>query len=265
MLHHTLLVAAAVIYSLCALQQWRSLRTEAPVAPATRWAVLAGLLLHGGAVITCLVTPQGINLAMAPVLILLAWVVTALALATSLVRPVRNIFVLLLPANVLAILLSLLLPAGTANPLPHGIGAHVLFSLLAYGMLSLSGLQALLLGLQERELRRRQPLPILRALPPLQTMESLLFQGLWIGMLLLTLAILTGWMFVEDLFAQHLLHKTVLTLFAWLIFATLLAGHILRGWRGTMAVRWTLGGLAALVLAFLGSKLVLEVILHRVQ
>lgn len=94
-------------------------------------------------------------------------------------------------------------------------------------------------------------------------MERMLFELLWMGLALLTIAIVSGAVFVDNLFAQHLVHKTVLTIAAWLLFATLLWGHYRLGWRSKTAVRLTLAGFALLMLAFFGSKLVLELILHR--
>ncbi|HBP77000.1 MAG TPA: cytochrome C assembly protein, partial [Alcanivorax sp.] len=104
---------------------------------------------------------------------------------------------------------------------------------------------------------------VMRLFPPMQVMESMLFDTIWLGQSLLTLAILFGFMYVDDLFAQHLVHKTVLTLVSWVIFAVLLGGRHLRGWRGRTAVRFTLAGFAVLVVAFFGSQLVLEVILDK--
>jgi ABC-type uncharacterized transport system permease subunit len=94
-------------------------------------------------------------------------------------------------------------------------------------------------------------------------METMLFELLWAGVILLTVAIASGFLFLEDIFAQHLVHKTVLTLVAWVIYSTLLWGRYQLGWRSQTAVRFTLGGFALLMLAFFGSKLVLELILQR--
>ena len=94
-------------------------------------------------------------------------------------------------------------------------------------------------------------------------METLLFQMLALGFLLLTLSLLTGFLFLEDMFAQHLVHKTVLSLLAWLLFAVLLLGHWWLGWRGQTAIRWTIAAFVLLMLAYFGSKFVLELILHR--
>ena len=105
---------------------------------------------------------------------------------------------------------------------------------------------------------------MLRILPPLAAMESLLFQLLAGGLFLLSLGLISGFMFVENLMAQHLVHKTVLSLLAWCVFALLLWGRHQRGWRGRIAVNYTLGGFALLALAFFGSEFVLQLILHRV-
>ena len=94
-------------------------------------------------------------------------------------------------------------------------------------------------------------------------MEAMLFELLWIGLGLLSIAIASGALFIDDIFAQSLVHKTVLTIAAWLLFATLLWGHYRLGWRSKTAVRLTLAGFALLMLAFFGSKLVLELILQK--
>ena len=115
----------------------------------------------------------------------------------------------------------------------------------------------------ERALRRREFRGWLRALPPLTELESLLFRSITVGFVLLTATLLTGLLFVDDLLAQHLVHKTVLSVLSWLAFGALLLGRWQRGWRGATAVRWTLAAMALLVLAFFGSKFVLELVLHR--
>ncbi|MGR9000150.1 MAG: cytochrome C assembly family protein, partial [Gammaproteobacteria bacterium] len=101
------------------------------------------------------------------------------------------------------------------------------------------------------------------SLPPLQTMESLLFQMLATGLFFLTISLVSGFVFIEDVFAQHLAHKTVLSILAWLIFSALLIGRSRYGWRGQIAIQWTLIGFVSLLLAYFGSKLVLEIILKR--
>ena len=140
---------------------------------------------------------------------------------------------------------------------------HAWCALLAYATLAIAAVLAVLLWMQERALRRRDYPRWLRALPPLVQLESLLFRTIAVGFVLLSATLLTGALFVEDMFAQHLAHKTVFSVLSWLAFGALLVGHWRRGWRGATAVRWTLVAMALLVLAFFGSKFVLELVLQR--
>jgi len=119
------------------------------------------------------------------------------------------------------------------------------------------------MAVQDYYLRHKKPLKVMRHLPPLQVMETLLFQLIITGFVLLTLSLLSGAIFVENMFAQHLAHKTLLSSLAWLVFAGLLWGRWQYGWRGRIVLQWTLTGFMVLMLAYLGSKLVLELILQR--
>lgn len=148
-------------------------------------------------------------------------------------------------------------------PLDWRLQLHAWFALLGYATLAVAALFAVMLWLQERALRRREFHRWLRAMPPLVELESLLFRTITVGFVLLAATLLTGALFVEDMFAQHLVHKTVLSVMSWLAFGALLLGRWRYGWRGAMAVRWTLMAMGLLVLAFFGSKFVVELVLHR--
>jgi ABC-type uncharacterized transport system permease subunit len=126
-----------------------------------------------------------------------------------------------------------------------------------------SGSETGLMTLNRYRLRHRQPGGFLRGIPPLTTMEALLFQMIGAGFVLLTITLVSGLFFLEDFFAQHLVHKVTLSFVAWGVFGVLLWGRWRFGWRGRTAIRWTLSGFAFLVLAYFGSKLVLELILQR--
>ena len=151
-----------------------------------------------------------------------------------------------------------------AEPLDLRLQLHAWSALLAYATLAIAALLAVMLWLQERALRRREVHSWLRALPPLTELETLLFRTVAAGFVLLSATLLTGVVFVENLFAQHLVHKTVLSVLSWLVFGGLLVGRWRRGWRGRIAVRWVLVAMVLLVLAFFGSKAVLELVLHRI-
>ena len=151
-----------------------------------------------------------------------------------------------------------------AEELDARLQMHAWAAVLAYATLAVAALLAVMLWLQERALRRRDFHAWLRVLPPLTELETLLFRTITVGFVLLTATLLTGVLFVDDLFAQHLVHKTVLSVLSWLAFGALLLGRWRYGWRGGIAVRWTLAAMALLVLAFFGSKFVLELLLDRV-
>ena len=181
-------------------------------------------------------------------------------------RPLQNLLVLLFPLSAVAVITSTLAP-GNASPfseLSGGMLVHVASSILAYAVLTIGACQAAAVAAQDYQLRRRHTRGLVQILPPLQLMETMLFEILWVGLTLLTLAIASGMLFLDDIFAQHLVHKTVLSICAWVVFAVLLWGHHQLGWRSQTAVRWTLAGFGVLMLGYFGSKLVLEVILERV-
>ncbi len=143
------------------------------------------------------------------------------------------------------------------------LAAHIVLSTIAYALLATAAVLAIALALLDRRLRSRQPLGWLSILPSVEALEAATFQAIGAGFAILTLALFSGFIFVEDLFAQNLSRKTILSCLAWIVFAILLFGRWRFGWRGRTAVRWTLAGFALLVLAYFGSKLVLESILGR--
>lgn len=153
--------------------------------------------------------------------------------------------------------------AEAAAVLDWRLQLHAWLALLAYATLAIAALLALMLWLQERALRRREFHRWLRALPPLVELESLLFRTISVGFVLLSATLLTGALFVENLLAQDLAHKTVLSILSWLAFGGLLLGRRRYGWRGVVAVRWTLAAMVLLILAFFGSKFVIELVLGR--
>ncbi|MET0581241.1 MAG: cytochrome c biogenesis protein CcsA [Pseudoxanthomonas sp.] len=148
-----------------------------------------------------------------------------------------------------------------ARGLDWRLQLHAWLALLAYATLAIAALLAVMLWAQERALRRREFHAWLRALPPLTELEELLFRTITVGFILLTATLLTGLLFVENLLAQHLVNKTVLSVLSWLAFGALLIGRWRYGWRGNKAVRWTLVAMSLLLLAFFGSKFVLELVL----
>lgn len=241
---------------------------EGPAAAGVGPALLAGaagLALHS-LVLAGLVSMRGSpELSLGGVLSLVAWLLAVFALLAAVKPRFRGLSAVLLPASGLAALAVLLPDPVTPREasLSWGIHAHVTLSILAYSMLSLGALFSILFLYRERTLRRRQLQAWTRILPPLESLEGALFTALTVGFSLLTLALFSGLMFLEDIFAQHLLHKTVLSVVAWGVFAVLLFGRLRLGWRGRQAVHWVLAGYGLLALSYFGSRFVLEFVLGR--
>jgi ABC-type uncharacterized transport system permease subunit len=191
--------------------------------------------------------------------------VVLLLLLASLTKPVEKLGIVIFPLAAIMLGLDICFPEKLRSLQTYNweMGTHILSSVIAFSLLNIAALQAALLAIQERQLKNHQPKKFVLRLPALQTMESLLFQMLGMGLLFLSVSLVSGIVFIDDLFAQHLVHKTFLSIIAWLIFSALLLGRLRDGWRGKTAIRWTNAGFVLLLLAYFGSKLVLEVILHK--
>lgn len=170
-----------------------------------------------------------------------------------------------LPIAALILLSELMVsaPASLLDGSTTGLAVHIVTSVIAFGLFCIAGVYALFTTLIDYLLRHKQVNRLLTALPSLEVLEKLLFHFISAGFVLLTISLITGLLFVNNLFAQHLVHKTVLSLIAWVLFAVLLWGRWRYGWRGRTAVRMTLLGTGFLLLSYFGSKLVLELILGR--
>ncbi len=225
----------------------------AAVAVLAHFAVLIGT--HRG----------GVDLHFFAALSLVGACIAALCLLVNLSRPVATLGVIVFPLAALLLGVDVLLaPSTQPLTMEWQIKLHVIFALLGFSVLSIAALLAILLALQERALRQRHFDGLVRALPPLTLTEALMFQLIGAGFILLTLTLITGILFVTNLFDQNLAQKTVLSIVAWAVFGALLFGRWRYGWRGRRAVQLTLAGMTVLLLAFFGSKLVLELILQRV-
>jgi len=225
------------------------------------WIALAAHFLYSALIFR----NNGLSFSFFTMASLVAMIVVLLLLIATINKPVEKLGIVLFPIAALMLGLELGL-----SETPHllqtynwQMGTHILTSIIAFSLLNIAALQALLLAFQDQQLKSHPPKRYILSLPPLQTMESLLFQMLGAGVFFLTISLLSGFLFVEDLFAQHLVHKTVLSILAWIIFSGLLLGRSRFGWRGRTAIKWTLLGFLSLLLAYFGSKLVLEIILHR--
>jgi len=226
---------------------------------------LIALLLHSIVLYQNINIIGGLNLGFYNALSLMSWGVSFIVLITTLSKPLENLAIIFFPLTAVALLLEIIFQSSRILPdtAPMGLHLHVLLSICAYSLLTIAALQAALLALQDRQISIKHPANIMQ-FPPMQIMEELLIQIIAIGFFMLSLSLATGLMFLHDIFSQHLAHKAVFSILAWIIFGILLWGRWTRGWRGKKAIRWTIGGFISLMLAYFGSKLVLELILKRV-
>ncbi len=234
-----------------------------PVFALTLLAVLSHALL-----LSTTVFPESsaINIGFTNAASLSAWIVAVIFLATALIRPAYELGAIILPVAGLTVLLAWLWPPSEPDAVKStGLTIHLLISLVAYGFLALAVVQSVIMSLQDHRLRVHAEASVLRKLPPLETMERLLFQFIGIGFVLLSLGLVSGlWFSMAERGSAFILnHHTILSLAAWVIFGSLLIGHLRFGWRGKTATRWAIGGFVVLALAYFGWKFVLEILLDR--
>jgi ABC-type uncharacterized transport system permease subunit len=225
---------------------------------------LAGLLLHGLVLYGAVMVPGGPELSVSNVFSMVGLQIAAFGLLAALAPRLRGLCATLLPIAAIAALGTGIgeFP-GELEALNWELKAHIAISVIAYTLLSLGALIAVLIWLQDRALRGRRPESWVRVLPALESMEQILFMTIHAGVVLLTLSVFSGLIFVDNFFAQHLLHKTVLSIAALVVFGILLIGRWRMGWRGRKAIHWTLAGYGVLALAYFGSRLILEFLLNR--
>lgn len=263
-------IAVSVIYAAASfLLAAGAFRAETQAARGKRLAGLGlsvlGLIAHGVDLSQALFSRPSLALNATDTASLIGWVLAAIAILTSIWRP-RFLAIgslLLLIAAVVAVTTDEGARNFTVARSGWELTAHIVISTVAYAFVTVGVALAAALSVLDRRLRYRQPLGWLVALPSVEALESGMFQAIGIGFALLSLALFSGFIFVQNIFAQHLIHKTVLSCLAWLVLAVLLIGHWRFGWRGRLAIHWTIGGFVLLGLAYFGSKWVLETLLGR--
>ncbi len=253
----------ACAYIVAAVVLVRSLSAGHTPSRSLLWLALPAIALHAAAHALGWVQLKGPDLHFFAALSLVALGMAALSTLAASTQRMEALGVLVYPLAAALLLLYHFAGHGHAEDLGWRLQLHAWLALLAYAALAVAAVIAMMLWFQERALRNRQLPSWLRALPPLVQLEDLLFRSLAASFVLLTLALITGVVFVENLLAQHLWHKTVLSVLSWLVLGILLFGRWRFGWRGPRAVKLTLTSMALLLLAFFGSKFVLELVLHR--
>ena len=264
----------ATLYALLGMHFWHSrwrAPTRAPrqgLLPWERALMLAALVAHGVSLHAVFFSPEGIRFGFSLALSLMLWLAMLFYWIESLYARLEGLQTLAMPFAAVCSLLPAFFPDQhlLANAGSALFRAHFVVAMLAYSLFTLAALHALLMSVAGRQLHNARFSRLLTNLPPLMTMEALLFRLIAIAFSLLTLTLATGVMFSESLFGQafRVDHKTVFAAISWLLFGALLLGRNLWGWRGRIALRWTLAGFVALMLAYVGSRFVIEVVLQRI-
>lgn len=258
----TIAILAIILYLISWVLLGYKIRSRLNNTPFNKIIYLSiwscALLLHAAVLYYPMLLGDGLAISMITAASHIIWLTSLVLLITTWTRDIEalGIFILPLTAFTLSLQQTVTLDSSHIIQITNGLGAHIFTSLLAYSMLMLAAIQAALLAEQNNHLHNHKPTGFIRTLPSLQDMEHLLFRFITLGVILLTIALITGFIYLDNLFGQHVAHKTILSIFAWLTFSTLLMGHIKFGWRGRTAIRWTLVGFILLMVAFFGSKII---------
>lgn len=250
-------IAASIAYILALGLQWQNLYRPNESLKAFVIAIaFMAIILHGYLLHLDIDIYGGQNVDYYNILSTMLWLVALLTMLTLVRLPVLNLIFFIFPLCILSLILIHCFPdAQIIRTIDHPQElVHIFLSLLAVSFMCIAALQACLLAIQEKGLRNKNP-KIMSLLPPLQTMESFLFQTIWLGFFLLTTVIITALIFFHNIFTVDLLPKTLLSIFAWIIYAILLLGRYFAGWRGKIAIRGSLLGFLLLLLAYFCTQL----------
>lgn len=275
LLHLLPALIAGLIYAALGVHFWQTRWRSAEATPTSRqtlpWergAILAGLALHGSGLYLLIFADGGMRFSFSAALSLMLWLAVLIYWLEGFRSPMDGLQPLVLPIAALCAMLPIAFPQThrIANADAIAFQLHFLAAMLAYSLFTLSALHAIFMGIAERRLHNKSVAKQFSGLPPLLAMETLLFRMITAGFVLLTVALISGVAFSETLFGKVISvdHKTVFAFASWGVFAALLVGRRMYGWRGRIALRWTLTGFLFLLLAYVGSRFVSEVLLGRI-
>jgi ABC-type uncharacterized transport system permease subunit len=257
----------ALIYLAVATDFWRNAKSTNAQSLKLHSAVIAlGLLIHGWLLYQDIFS-HGFNLGFYNALSLIFWLTVLVYWLANLKQQLHSLQAFVLPPAAIFALLPAF--AVSNHYLPEASQplflAHIGIALLAYSLFTFAALHALLMTIAERSLHNKPTLIKLPSFPPLMVMEGLLFRVITIGFVLLTFTLISGMLFSEQIFGKPMqfTHKVVFSFASWIIYGWLLFGRYQYGWRGKKAINLTLIGFVLLLLAYVGSKFILQVLLGR--
>lgn len=261
------------MYAVMGILFWRSYAHATPSRPRRgmsmleRLVLLIALIAHGVSLRQTVFPGDAMHFGFGPAVSLVVWLAVCFYWVETFYARLDGLHAMVIPAGLVGSLLPLVFPGEhiLANAGSPAFRAHFIIAMLSYSLFTLAALHAMLMSVAERRLHSGRLTPVFANLPPLLTMETLLFRLIGIAFILLTLTVSSGVFFSEVLFGQpfRLDHKNVFAIISWLLFGALLFGRFVWGWRGRVALRWTLAGFVALLLAYVGSRFVVEILLGR--
>ena len=254
-------LSASILYFYASLKIFHKIQSASDVniRPFVIKVILVAVLLHLIALSSTLWEESFMLFHLGNGLSLVALLGSMILLLTHLNKPTETLGIFIYPLAALSTLIPLAVDAPIKLPLE--IGSHVLISIASYSIMGIATAQAILYGIQERRFKDRNLTKLMRALPPLQVMESTLVQAVKIGFIFLSFALLSGVFFVENMFEQQLIHKTFFAILAWFVYGLFLFGHSRYGWRGQIAARYTIWAYFLLILSYIGTSVILQFVL----
>lgn len=273
----------AAAYAALGIHFWRTRWSATPgpehLTRGERFAIMLPLAAQSALLYDAVFGQAGLRFGFGHALSATLWIAVLFYWLANNFYGLAGMLALVLPAAAVSVLLPAVFPGMQTPAYTQSVEfrIHLALAMLAYGLFTIAALHAMLMAMVERRLHRARQVGAaaalgrealsgpFSALPPLLTLEALLFRILWLGFVMLTLTLLTGIAFSEEVFGQALRfnHKTLFGILSWVVFGALLAGRSLWGWRGRRALRWTMTGFVVLLLAYVGSRFVMEVLLAR--
>ncbi|OOR88782.1 cytochrome C assembly protein [Moraxella caviae] len=233
--------------------------------PVLLGMLICGAILHGFLIVPQIITLHGLNFNIYNTLSLISLFFLVFFIIFSLYRPILSLGVLAAPTALIGVSIGYFGDVfGKAHYQPLTelstlLQVHILLSFAAYCVLLMAAVQAIILRLQIRELKHKTIHRFwVSKLPSLQSMESLLFDMILLGFVILSIALGLGLLATYDVVAQHVAHKLLFSALSWVVFGVFIAGHYLAGWRGKRAANFAIYGFILLAIGFVGSKFVLE-------
>jgi ABC-type uncharacterized transport system permease subunit len=260
-------ITILVLYALAGVGQVSLTRDKTKANQLVKWVlpvVFVAIAVHGGVLAHTVIFAPDAGLSIVSVIKIIAWLLAAVGFFAAMqqdFRPLAGI-VFLLSAAILVVALAVG-PVAAAHPLSWQLKLHAILSLIAYSILTCAALLAVASLVQDLQLRRARITRVSRFLPPLVEIERLLADLTITGFVFLLLSVLSGFIFVSDLFAQHLVHKSILSMAALVLYGVLVAGRQMAGWRGRRMLVMHVVAFGLLLLSYFGSKFVLETLLDR--